>query len=178
MGCTRQQLVVEETIERREMLALRNEVESAGNHLEIHGGLNEGTGMKTFLLSPMFLAKALKLRFRVGELGPPPICLMHHDPTHGECAALSSQLCLTHVSPHHNPFGCFKDSPIRLSRLFRCRGPQRGLYSEHQGGSFRLPFGGSNLPKVLDYASIPSLELSARSQVLPASHRPQHYPTG
>ena len=100
------------------MLALRNEVESAGNHLEIHGGLNEGTGMKTFLLSPMFLAKALKLRFRVGELDPPPICLVHHDPTHGECAALSSQLCLTHVSPHHNPFGCFKDSPIRLPRLF------------------------------------------------------------
>ena len=39
---------VEERIERRERLALRNEVET-GKHLEIYEGLREGIGMKYYL---------------------------------------------------------------------------------------------------------------------------------
>ena len=44
--------------------------------------------------------------------------------------------------------------------------------------SFRSSLGGSELPKVYDYTSMPSLKLSARSRVLPTSHRPEHYRTG
>ena len=61
---------VEETIERRERLALRNKVESE-KHLEIYGRLREGIGMKTYLHGPMDFAKTLKLRFRVGDLDLP-----------------------------------------------------------------------------------------------------------
>ena len=43
---------VEERIERRERLALRNKVESE-KHVEIYGGLREGIGMKTYLRGPM-----------------------------------------------------------------------------------------------------------------------------
>ena len=43
---------------------------------------------------------------------------------------------------------------------------------------FRRSFGVSDLPQVFDYASMPSLELSARSQVLTASQRLGHYRTG
>ena len=39
---------VEEMIEKRERLALGNKAESE-EHLEMHGGLREGTGMKTYL---------------------------------------------------------------------------------------------------------------------------------
>ena len=60
---------VEERIERREMLALRNKVESE-KYLEVYGGLREGIGMKTYLHGPG-LAKTLKLRFRVGDLDLP-----------------------------------------------------------------------------------------------------------
>ncbi|MEP2037814.1 MAG: hypothetical protein ABJI72_14510 [Parasphingorhabdus sp.] len=61
---------VEESIERRERLALRNKVESE-KHFEIYGGLREGLGMKTYLHGPMDFAKTLKLRFRVGDLDMP-----------------------------------------------------------------------------------------------------------
>ena len=61
---------VEEWIERRERLALRNKVESE-KHLEIYGRLREGIGMKTYLHGPMDFAKTLKLRFRVGDLDLP-----------------------------------------------------------------------------------------------------------
>ena len=37
---------------------------------------------------------------------------------------------------------------------------------------------GSELPKVFDYASMPSIELSARSRVLANSRRPEQYSTG
>ena len=40
-------------------------------HLEIHGGLREDFGMKTYLNGPMDYAKKLKLRFRVGDLDLP-----------------------------------------------------------------------------------------------------------
>ena len=53
---------VEGMIEIRERLALRNKVESE-KHLEIHGGLREGTGTKTYLHGPMDFATTLKLRF-------------------------------------------------------------------------------------------------------------------
>ena len=65
---------------------------------------------------------------------PLPIPL---DTTHGGCAALSTQLSLILVPPHHEPFGCFEDPPVSTSRLFGCSGPQRGLNSKHQGGKFR-----------------------------------------
>ena len=52
---------VEERMERRERLALRNKVESE-NNLEIYGGLGEGTGMKSYLHGPMDFAKTLKVR--------------------------------------------------------------------------------------------------------------------
>ena len=61
---------VEERIERREMLALGNKVESE-KHLEIYGGLTEGIGMKTYLHDPMDFPKTLKLRFLVGDLDLP-----------------------------------------------------------------------------------------------------------
>ena len=56
--------------ERRERLVLRNKVELE-KHSEIHGGLKEGIGMKTYLHDPMDSAKTPKLRFRVGDLDPP-----------------------------------------------------------------------------------------------------------
>ena len=56
---------IEERIETRERLALRNKVKS-GKHLEIYGGLSEGIGMKTYVHGPMDFAKMLKRRFRVG----------------------------------------------------------------------------------------------------------------
>ena len=57
-------------IEIRERLALRKKVESE-KRLEIHGGIREGIGMKTYLHSPMDFAKTLKLRFRIGDLDMP-----------------------------------------------------------------------------------------------------------
>ena len=111
----------------------------------------------------------------------PPIAPPRSNPlgaTRGGFLALSTQLCLNLVPPHHEPFGCFKDPIVPFPLLFRCSGPQRSLNSKHRGGVFRLPFGDSDSPKVFDYASMPSLELSARSRVFPASHRPDHYPTG
>ena len=58
------------------------------------------------------------------------------------------------TSPHHEPFGCFRDPPVPLPRIFCCSGPQRGLDYKRQAGVFRSPFGGSELPNVFDYASI------------------------
>ena len=40
-------------------------------HLEIHGGLREDIGMKTYLHGPMDYAKNLKVRSRVGDLDLP-----------------------------------------------------------------------------------------------------------
>ena len=57
----------EEMIERRERLALRNKLKSE-KILEIYGGFTEGIGMKTYLHGPMDFVKALKLRFREGDL--------------------------------------------------------------------------------------------------------------
>ena len=112
---------------------------------------------------------------------PPPVASPSPLPlgtTHGGCVALPTQLCLILVSPCHEPFGCFKDPSVSLPRNFCLSGPQRGINSKHQGRVFRRPFGGSELPKVFDYAFIPSLKLSARSRVLRENHRPDHYPTG
>ena len=61
---------VEERIERRERIALRNEVESE-KHLGVCVGLREGIEMKTYLHGPMDFVKTLKLRFRVGDLDLP-----------------------------------------------------------------------------------------------------------
>ena len=51
---------------------LRNKVKEE-KHSEIFGGLTEDVGMETYLHGPMDYAKKLKLRFRVGDLGPPEI---------------------------------------------------------------------------------------------------------
>ena len=40
-------------------------------HLEIHGGLKEGIGIKKYLHGPLDTAKKSKLRFRVGDLDLP-----------------------------------------------------------------------------------------------------------
>ena len=61
---------VEEKIERRERLSLRNKVKQE-KHLWIYGGLTEGIGTKTHLHDPMDSAKPLKLRFCVGDLDLP-----------------------------------------------------------------------------------------------------------
>lgn len=61
---------VNERIEIRERLALRNKVNEE-EHLELYGGLKEGIGMKRYLHGPMDYAKSLKLRFRVGDLDLP-----------------------------------------------------------------------------------------------------------
>ena len=61
---------VKERIEERERLALRNKVNEE-KHLEIHGGLREDIGMKTYLHGPMDYANKHKLRFRVGDLDLP-----------------------------------------------------------------------------------------------------------
>ena len=69
----------------------------------------------------------------VGFPSTPPVAPPSPIPlrtTHGGCAAL----CLILVPPHHEPLGCFEDSPVPLPRLFFCGGPQRGLDSNHQGG--------------------------------------------
>ena len=108
----------------------------------------------------------------VAPLPPSPL-----DTTHGVCAALPIQLWLRLVPPHHQPFGCFEDPPVPLSRLVCCSGPQSGPNSTHQGGKLRLPFGCSEFPQIFDYASMSSLKLSARSLVLPNSHHPEQYPT-
>ena len=60
---------MEDTIEKRERLALRNKVESE-KHLKVYGGLRE-VGMKAYLHGPMDFAKTLKLGFRVGDLNLP-----------------------------------------------------------------------------------------------------------
>ena len=54
---------LEERIETRERLALRNKVES-GKKMEIYRGLREVIGMETYLHGPMDSAKTLKLRKR------------------------------------------------------------------------------------------------------------------
>ena len=61
---------VEENVEIRERLALRNKAKSE-KHLETYGGLSEGVGMKVYLHGPIDFAKTLKLRFRVGDLNLP-----------------------------------------------------------------------------------------------------------
>ena len=61
---------VEENMERRERLALRNKVGSK-KHLGICGRLSEGIGMKTYLHGPLDFAKTRKLRFCVGDLDLP-----------------------------------------------------------------------------------------------------------
>ena len=50
--------------------ALRNKVKEE-KHSEIHGGLREDIGMKTYLHGPMDNAKKLKLRFSGGDLDLP-----------------------------------------------------------------------------------------------------------
>ena len=60
---------MEDTIKKRERLALRNKVEPE-KHLKVYGGLRE-VGMKAYLHGPMDFAKTLKLRFRVGDLDLP-----------------------------------------------------------------------------------------------------------
>ena len=62
---------VEEMIERRETLALRNKVESKKKHLEIYGGQREGIIIKAYLHGPMDFAKTLKVRCRIGDLDLP-----------------------------------------------------------------------------------------------------------
>ena len=62
--------IIEEIIEEREGLALRNRVKEE-KHLEIYGGLREDIGMKRYLHGPMNYAKKLKLRFRVEDLDLP-----------------------------------------------------------------------------------------------------------
>ena len=62
---------VEERMERKERLALRNKVESEKKHLKIHGGLREGMGMETYLHGLLDFAETLKLCFRAGGLDPP-----------------------------------------------------------------------------------------------------------
>ena len=61
---------VDENIERRARLALRNKAKS-GKRLKKYGGLSEGIGLKTYLHGPMDFAKTPKLRFRVGDLNQP-----------------------------------------------------------------------------------------------------------
>ena len=61
---------VEEMIEIRKRLALRNKVNSE-KHAEICGGLSGGIGIKTYLHDPLDFAKMLKLRFCVGDLDLP-----------------------------------------------------------------------------------------------------------
>ena len=90
---------------------------------------------------------------------------------------LPTHLTLSLVAPHQEPFGCLKDSPVPLPRLFFCSGPQRCFNSKHQGGNLRWPFGYFELPEVFDFASISSIKLPAWSRVLPTSHRPKHYTT-
>ena len=58
---------VEERIEERKRLALRNKVKEE-KHLEIYGGLKGDIGMKACLHGPKDYAKKLKLRFHVGDL--------------------------------------------------------------------------------------------------------------
>ena len=71
MYCVRRcKTKVKERTERRERLALRNEVQSE-KHSEMYGGSSEGTGMKTYLHGLMDFAKTLKLRLRVCR-GPGP----------------------------------------------------------------------------------------------------------
>ena len=55
---------------------------------------------------------------------PFPHSLVHHL---RRISALPAPLCLNLVLPHHEPFGCFKDSPVPLPRRFGCSGPQRDL---------------------------------------------------
>ncbi|CAM9883478.1 unnamed protein product, partial [Sphacelaria rigidula] len=58
-------------IEIREEGGLRRKVEEE-EHLKIHGGLGEGTRIKTYLHGPAIdAAKNIKLRFRVGDLDLP-----------------------------------------------------------------------------------------------------------
>ena len=46
------------------------------------------------------------------------------DTFHGGWHALPTQLCLVVAPPHHEPYGCFKDTRLPLSRLFCDSGPQ------------------------------------------------------
>ena len=63
---------VENMIEIRERLAVRNKVEPEKHLLiEIHEGLREGIRMKTYWHGPMDFAKTLKLRFCLGDLDLP-----------------------------------------------------------------------------------------------------------
>ena len=82
----------------------------------------------------------------IGFPSTPPVARPPPSPwgtTHGGCTALPTQLCLILVPLHYEPFGCFKDPPAPLPRLFCCSGPQRGLNFKHQGGVFRWSFDSS-----------------------------------
>ena len=106
----------------------------------------------------------------------PPIPL---DTTHGGCAALSTQPCLVLSPLHHESFGCAPRNP-------RYHVPVIIAPVDHSAVSTPDPKGECSVdPSVArdslrssDYVSMPSLKLSARSRVLPTSHRPEHCPTG
>ena len=66
---------------------------------------------------------------------PPSISLVT---THGGCTALPTQLCLNAVLPHHEPFGCFKNPPVPLPRVFCCNGTLCGLDLQTPSGSVPL----------------------------------------
>ena len=56
-------------------------------------------------------------------------------PPHGGCAGLwPAQLCLILVPPHHEPFGCFKKSPVAPPTCFvSCGRPQRSQLRTSRG---------------------------------------------
>ena len=63
---------VSDMIELREMKSLRQKADEE-EHLKIYGGLGEGIGMKTYLLTWLTRLRKnpLKLRFRIGDLDLP-----------------------------------------------------------------------------------------------------------
>ena len=63
---------MKESVEMRGKLALRNKMEEE-EHSRDALGLREEIGIKTYIHGPMYYAKTLRLRFRVGDLDLPEI---------------------------------------------------------------------------------------------------------
>ena len=90
----------------------------------------------------------------------------------------STQLRVILIPLHHEPFGCFEDPPVPLSRFLWCNDLHRGLCSKHQRGMFRLPLGVSISLDAFKEASVPGLWLPASFPALSTGDERNHYRTG
>ena len=62
---------------------------------------------------------------------------------HPGCAAPRALFCVLYVPPGHDPFDCFEDPPVPLSRVLCCVDPEHGFNFNLPWEVFRGAFGSS-----------------------------------